>query len=301
MNNKYYNEKTICYLDGAYVLASEAKTDLYSQTLHYGLGAFEGIKSYQLADGSVNIFKGKEHYDRLQQSCKAAGIPYQWSSEELVEITHEVLRRNNLTNAYIRPLVFCPANMSLSKPEAASLVITAWHWAAYLGENLLNVMISSYERPNPKAFLIETKIAGNYVNSILACQEAKSKGFDEAVLLDMQGYVAEAPGANVFMEKDGKLFTAPKGHIFPGITRNTVFEICEKLGIQVEQKHFTADEFRQADSAFFCGTAAEIVGVASIDKHILPVAWKNSLGNLIQKAYSAKVLEVSTTNHFQLA
>ncbi len=292
MINNYYDEKTIIFLDGNYLPASEAKTDLYSQTLHYGLGAFEGIKAYQLSDGSVSIFKGLEHYIRLQHSCEMAGIPFKWSAQELLENTYQLLKMNKLTNAYIRPLVFCPANMSLSKPQSAQVMISAWYWDAYLGSKLLKTMVSSFERPNPKAFLVETKISGNYVNSILACQEAKSKGFDEAVLLDMNGYVAEAPGANVFMEKDGKLFTAPRGNIFPGITRSTILDICKTLNIPVIEKHFSAEEFRQADSAFLCGTAAEIVGIESIDGIKLPSEWDRSIGKILQIAYRLKVLEL---------
>jgi len=291
--SKYYDENTTVYYNGNFVPVESAKTDLYSQTLHYGLGAFEGIKSYELSDGSTHIFKGIEHFKRLQQSCEKAGIPYLWSNEALLESTYELLKINQLTNAYIRPLVFCPPNMSLSKPESANMMIAVWYWDAYLGNKLLRTMISSFERPNPKAFLIETKISGNYVNSILACQEAKSKGFDEAILLDMHGFVAEAPGANIFMEKDGTLFTPPRGNIFPGITRQCILSICKNLNIPVEEKSFTAQELKEADGAFLCGTAAEIVGIESVDNQSLKSPWDLSIGKIIQTAYRMEVLQTS--------
>lgn len=293
MQNTYYNEKTIVYKDGQFLSVEESKTDPYSQSLQYGLGAFEGIKAYRLSDGSVNIFKGLEHYERLQYSCERAGIPYPWSNAEILEATYTLLEKNKLTDAYIRPVVYCPPNMSLSKPAGSSILIMAWHWDAYLGSKLLRTRISSFERPNPKAFLIDTKICGNYVNSILACQEAKSTGYDEAILLDMHGFVAEAPGANVFMEKEGKLYTAPKGNIFPGITRDTIFQICKKLNIPVEERLFRPEELRQADSAFLCGTAAEIVGIESVDGFKLKSSWDRSIGKILQIAYRMKVKELS--------
>ncbi len=136
-----------------------------------------------------------------------------------------------MTEAYIRPLAICPPNMTLKAAEETHVLICAWEWGAYLGEKLLRVMLSSYQRPNPKAFKIESKAAGLYVNSILASQEAKSKGYDEALLLDIDGFVAEGPGANLFYEKDGTIYTPAKGNILPGITRATVIEICQELGI----------------------------------------------------------------------
>ena len=150
-------------------------------------------------------------------------------------------------------------------------------------------MTSSYQRPNPKGFHIHAKAGGHYVNSILASQEAKANGFDEALLTDMNGFVAEGPGANMFFEKDGKLFTPPLGNILPGITRATVFEICDKLEIEVEEKLFTAVELKDADAAFFCGTAAEIVGWKSLDDTEFSKDWNETLSKKIQTEYSKLV------------
>ena len=156
-------------------------------------------------------------------------------------------------------------------------------------------MTSSFQRPNPNAFKIESKSAGLYVNSIMASQEAKEKGYDEALLLDMRGYVAEGPGANLFYEKNGKLYTPPPGHILPGITRATVMELCYELGIPLEEKLFTLDELRQAESVFYCGTAAEVVGWESLDGQSFSKPWAESLGRVLQQAYKARVLEREVT------
>lgn len=287
----YYSKETVIYLNGEIVKSSEAKIDLYSQTLHYGYGVFEGIRSYKTAVGTTKIFKEEEHFERLKNSALALNIPYPWNSRELIEASYEVLNRNDLQDAYIRPLVFAPANMSFKVNTESYIVIEAWQMNPFLGEQLLQVMISSFERPNPKAFKIEAKATGHYVNSILASQEAKAKGFDEALLKDAEGFIAEGPGANFFVEKEGVLYTPQPGNILPGITRATVFQICDKLGIPFVEKEITTREVYGADSAFFCGTAAEVIGIASVDKISFKKEWKDALGSIIQKEYKDLVTE----------
>jgi len=287
----YYNENTVLYLNGAIVKASEAKMDLYSQSFHYGYSVFEGIRSYKTVNGETKIFKAAEHFERLKNSAAAINLPFHWTVEELIAATYEILERNNLQDAYIRPVVFAPANMSFVQNTESFITIQAWEMQPFLGEKLLRVMTSSFQRPNPKGFMITAKAAGHYVNSILASQEAKAKGYDEALLTDMDGYVAEGPGANVFYEKDGNLFTPSTGNILPGITRATVFEICRELDIPVEEKLVTVDELKDADVAFFCGTAAEIIGWESFDGLPFGRNWNDSLGKLIQEAYKHKVIE----------
>jgi branched-chain amino acid aminotransferase len=159
-----------------------------------------------------------------------------------------------------------------------------------MGDKLLKVKTSKFQRPNPKSCIVETKITGHYVNSILSTNEAKNSGYDEALLLDMNENVAECSGANVFIEKDGKLVTPPKGHIMPGITRSTVIEICKEVGYLVEERHFTLKELKQADSAFFTGTAAEIVGLQSLDEYMFPMDWNLSIGFKLMKLYKEEVL-----------
>jgi branched-chain amino acid aminotransferase len=289
----YYNEHTILYLNGQFVKAAEAKIDLYSQSLHYGYSVFEGIRSYKTAHGETRIFKEAEHFERLRNSAHAVNIPYIWDDKELIDATYEVLKRNDLQDAYIRPLVYAPANMSFAKNTESTIMIAAWEMAPFLGDKLLRVMVSSFQRPNPKGFKIEAKAAGHYVNSILASQEAKANGYDEALLTDMNGFVAEGPGANIFYEKDGKLFTPSTGNILPGITRATVIEICNELDIPVEEKLFTTDELKKADAAFFCGTAAEVIGWESLDDVKFSKLWKETLSKVIQDAYKHKVIEAA--------
>lgn len=287
----YYNEETILYLDGKFVKAADSKMNFYSQSLHYGYSAFEGIRSYKTANGT-KIFKQEEHYDRLRISCEAVGIPYPWTNEELILASYELLQKNNLEDAYIRPLVFCPPNMSLQKAVSSNILLAAWEWGAYLGDKLLRVGLSSFQRPNPKGFKIHAKIGGHYVNSIMACQEAKDNGFDEALLTDINGYVAEGPGANVFYEKEGKLFTPCLGNILAGITRATVIEICEEWGIEVTEKQITVEELKDADTVFYCGTAAEIIGWESLDGIGFKIPFNNSVSRKIQLAYKNRVLEL---------
>lgn len=295
----YYNENTIIYWNGEFVKAIEAKMDLYSQSLHYGYSVFEGIRSYKTVAGETRIFKAVEHFDRLKNSADAVNMPYHWTTEQLIDATYEVLKRNNLRDAYIRPVVYAPANMKFDKNERSLIVIETWEMQPFLGEKLLRVMTSTFQRPNPKGFKIHAKAAGHYVNSLLASHEAKSKGYDEALLLDMNNYVAEAPGANLFYEKDGRIFTPALGNILPGITRATVLELCNELGIEAQEKFFTLDELTQADAAFFCGTAAEVIGFESLDDYRFPLNWNDSVSRKIQLAYKDRVVEkkIETQRH----
>ena len=287
----YYNENTIIYLNGGFIKASEAKIDLYSQSLHYGYAVFEGIRSYKTESDETKIFKAVEHYDRLKQSAEAMNMPYKWTTAELIAANYEVLKQNNLQDAYIRPVIYAPANMSFAKNTESFITIQAWEMQPFLGDKLLKLMTSSFQRPNPKGFKITAKASGHYVNSILASQEAKGKGFDEALLLDMHDFVAEGPGANIFYEKDGKLFTPSPGNILPGITRATVLEICNVLDIPVKEKQISLAELKQADTAFFCGTAAEVIGWESLDETKFPLAWKDSVSSKIQLVYKNLIVE----------
>lgn len=288
----YYTKDTILFLNGKFIKAVDAHTDLFSQTLHYGYGAFEGIRAYQTMNGT-KIFKAYEHYERLKKSCALVGIPFQYETEELVQISYQLLAKNDLSDAYIRPLVYCGANMTLTQPTDVYLMICAWEWEKYHGDKQLKLCISSYQRPNPQALKMEAKVTGHYVNSILATSEAKVRGYDEALMLDMNGTIAEAPGANFFMEKNGVLYTPPLGHILPGITRQTVINICRELDIPVKERAIAPEELETADGAFLCGTAAEVVGIESIDAKTFHKPWFESLGSTIQEAYKCQVLEKS--------
>lgn len=290
----YYGSSTIIYFKDNFVKATEAGIDLYSQSLHYGYAVFEGIRSYQTENGVV-VFKAKDHYERLCYSAQVMGIPFSVSVKELIDITYELLKRNQFSDAYIRPVILCSPNMSLSKGKESYLAIAAWEWTNGYLSNQMRVMTSSYRRPNPSGFKINAKVSGHYVNSILACQEAKDNGFDEALLLDIDGYVAEGPGANVFYEKDGVLYTPTTGNILPGITRATLLALCDELNISVIEKKISPEEMRGSDSAFYCGTAAEVVALESLDNVPFQKKWEESLGAILQQAYKAKVLQKAYT------
>lgn len=288
----YYNEDTVIYLNGRFVRAADARIDLYSQTLHYGYGVFEGIRSYQTQNG-VKIFKASEHFERLRKSCELVNIPYKFDAEELIQVSYQLLRRNDLADAYIRPLVYCGANMNLTLPNDVYIMICAWEWGKYLGDKPVRLCLSSYQRQNPESIKMEAKVCGHYANGILATSEAKSRGYDEALMLDMHGRIAQAPSSNLFIEKDGELYTPPPGHIFPGITRATVMSICKELDIAVTEKPITQQDLEQAESAFLCSTGAEIASIESIDAKPFHKEWDESLGALIQEAYRSQVLEKS--------
>ena len=181
--------------------------------------------------------------------------------------------------------------------EEVHVFLCAWNWERYLGDKQLNLMTSSFQRPNPKSCFVDAKVTGHYTNSILATTEAKNKGFDEALLLDMSGFVAEGPGANFFFEKDDKLFTAPLGNILAGITRQTIFELAEEMGIEIVEKYFTPEEVYSADGAFFTGTAAEVAGVESLDGNTFSLSWNETLGATFSSAYLNRVQKREYKNY----
>ena len=284
----YYNNETQIFLDGEWVKAQNGKTNLYSQTLHYGAGVFEGIRSYK-TDKGAHIFKSKEHFERLHYSAEKMHIKLKYSVEELTALSYEKKKKNNLEDSYIRPLVYLGENMSLQPTENVHVMLCAWEWGRYLGDMQLKLMTSSFQRPNPKSCFVEAKVSGHYINSILATTEAKQKGFDEALLLDMNENVAEGPGANFFFEKEGKLFTAPLGNILSGITRQTIFELAEDLGIEVIEKFFKVEDVYRADGAFFTGTAAEVAAIGSLDNRSFNLHWKETIGYKLADAYQKSV------------
>ncbi|GAA5034471.1 branched-chain amino acid aminotransferase [Marivirga lumbricoides] len=285
----YYKDNTLVFLNGEWLPAKEANTDLYSQTLHYGNGVFEGIRAYK-NDLGFNIFKAHEHYERLHYSAQLMHIDLPYSVEELVSISYELLDKNNLTDAYIRPLVYLGANMALEPVSEVNLFICAWKWEKYLGNKAVRAKISSYQRIHPASQHVEAKVVGHYTNSILATTEAKKNGYDEAILLDHSGYVSEGSGANIFIEKNGELFTPSRGNILPGITRSTVIDLAKELGIKLTEKPITKSQLLDADCAFFTGTAAEIAPIAGVDKTTYPLKWEDSHGFNLYQMYRQKVL-----------
>lgn len=287
---QYYHQHTVVLLNGKFVKAGEANIDLFGQSFHYGYSAFEGLRAYS-THNRTRVFKAEQHFERLKRTCAAIGLAFPWQVSELIEKTYELLALNNLRAAYIRPIVFSGSNMHLTSSTESNIMIAAWEWGPYLGQNLLNVAFSSIRRPSPKSFRIDGKISGQYINAIMASSEAIQNGFDEALVLDHDGYVAQASSENLFIEKDFKLYTPPLGNVFPGITRETVFEICKELNIDLIEQKLTVQDIYNADSAFLCGTAAEIIGVKRVDDTTYPEDWEHTIGASIQRTYKKLVLE----------
>ena len=272
----YFSRDSIIFLNGKWLKATDAMGNLFSQTLHYGNGAFEGLRAYETSTGP-HIFKAKEHFDRLHYSSSKMFIQLDYTTEELIEIAQQLLKRNNLDNAYIRPLVYLGTNMAFTETKEVYMLMAAWEWEKYSGNELMRVMVSSYQKPSPLSIPVDTKICGHYANSILATMEAKSKGFDEALLLDAAGNVTEGPGANFFYEKDEVLYTPPVGNILPGITRATIIAFTREMGYKVVERNFSPEELVEADTAFFTGTTAEIAGIRSIGGHDFTMEWEDTV------------------------
>lgn len=284
----YYNEDSIFFIDGNWTKAGEANIDVFNQTFHYGIGAFEGIRAYHSQLG-MSLFKATAHYERLLNSVKTLQLKIDFTATELVSITHELLQKNGLRNAYVRPLVFMGPNMELTIKGKPHLLIAAWEWGALLGKEQLNLSISTYQRPDRKSLPATAKLTGNYTNSILASYEARKKGADEALMLDNEGNIAQAPGANFFLEKDGVLYTPQEGNILPGITRATVFEYAKELGFEIREQKISVDMIHDADSAFLTGTATEIVGVRSIEGVVMKKDWIDSMGVILAGVYQHRI------------
>jgi branched-chain amino acid aminotransferase len=284
------SKSNIIYLNGSFKKDTENRIDFKSQTKQYGYGAFEGLRSYTTGNGT-KIFKAKEHFERLKKSCEKINLDFNWNIPTLIKDAYQLLEENILKNAYIRPLVFADEGMDMVNDGKSHLMMIAWEWNSFYGDDLLNTCISSFEKTNPNSAPIDVKITGNYLNSVLAINEAKKKGFDEAILLDMNGFVTESTSANVFIEKGGKLYTPQKGNIMAGITRKSVMQIADQLDIEVIEKNISLEEFKSADAAFLCGTAVEIIGIKSIDITAFPLSFNDSIGASIQRVYKSLVLD----------
>ena len=259
------------WMDGKLVPWDEAKVHVLTHTLHYGLGAFEGIRCYRCQDGKSAIFRLKEHIDRFFDSAQIGELRIPFSKKEISEACKETLRANQLREGYIRPLVFIGEGAMGVYPgeNPIRVAIITWSWGAYLGEGALEkgirIKVSSYTRHHVNVMMTKAKICGNYVNSVLAKREAVKMGYDEALMLDTEGYVSEASGENIFMVKNGVLKTTPLTSILPGITRDSIIQITRVKGMPLVEERFTRDELYTAHEAFFTGTAAEITPIREVD------------------------------------
>jgi branched-chain amino acid aminotransferase len=259
-------EKTpYIWMNGTLIPWEEAKTHVICHSLHYGSGVFEGIRFYETTSGEPAIFRLEEHTKRLFYSANVVKMHIPYSEDEINTATKEIVRTSGITAGYIRPLGFFGEKMGLNpKGAPVHVLIAAWGWGKYLADRPLRVKISQYIRIHPKSVIADAKVSGHYVNSILASQEAE-EGYDEAILLDFEGNVAEGPGENIFIVKDGTLITPSFGKILKGITRDAVLTLAKDFGISVEERTIAPEELFSADEAFFTGTAAEVSPIGSID------------------------------------
>jgi len=279
------------WMDGKFVDWEEAQVHVLAHTLHYGVGVFEGIRCYRTANGKSAVFRLREHVARLFDSARIVQLAIPFSPEEIREAIRKTLSTNRLAEGYIRPVVFIgEGEMGLFvRSNPVRVAIAVWPWGAYLGEEGLSkgirAKVSSFNRHHVNAAMSKGKVNGYYVNSVLAKWEVKKAGYDEAVLLDTEGYVAEGSGENIFIVRDGVLITTPLTSILPGITRDAVLTIARKLKIPVKETRFTRDEMYIADEMFFTGTAAEITPVREVDDRMVGVGKPGPVTNRIQKAF----------------
>ncbi len=284
----------VIWMNGELVPYDEAQVHVLSHTLHYGLGSFEGVRSYRQTDtGQGGVFKLDEHLERLFDSARMCRIEVPFSQEQVREAVLATLQANKLKEAYIRPIVFLGHGaMGLgARTNTVHVAVATWPWGAYLGDeglrNGIRVATSSYTRHHINANLQRAKIIGHYVNSILARYEANDNGFDEAIMLDGSGYVAEGTGENLFVIRHGVIKTPPVVNILAGITRRTAIEILEHEGYTVREMLFGRDALYVADEIFMTGTAAEITPVREVDR--LEVGKPGAITQKVQKIYLAGV------------
>ncbi|MDB5957759.1 branched-chain amino acid transaminase [Ramlibacter sp.] len=279
------------WMDGELVEWRDAKIHVLTHTLHYGCGVFEGVRAYNTVNGTA-VFRLQDHTDRLFNSAKILRMQIPFSKEQVNEAQRQVVKSNGLESCYIRPLAWIGSQkMGVSpKGNQIHLMVAAWPWGAYLGEEGMQrgirVKTSSYTRHHVNITMTQAKAVGNYSNSILANMEALDDGYDEALLLDSSGFVSEGAGENVFVVKDGVVYTPDlSAGALNGITRNTTMAICKDLGIELVQKRITRDEIYIADECFFTGTAAEVTPIRELDRVEIGIGRRGPVTEKIQNAF----------------
>ncbi len=280
------------WLEGALVDWDDAKVHLLTHTLHYGLGAFEGIRAYRSAGGKTYIFRLKEHIDRLLDTCKLIVMKPAFSHAEISQACSDTLRANDMVEGYLRPMVYLgDGAMGVYAPDnPVRTTVIAWKWGAYLGqgavENGVRAKISSWARHHIHVSLAKGKIMGQYTNSTLAKREVKMAGYDEAIMMDVNGFVSEGSGENLFIVKKGRLITPPlAASILEGVTRDTVLTLAREEGIPVSEEMFTRDQLYLADEAFFTGTAAEISPIREVDNRTIGEGGVGPITKRLQARY----------------
>ena len=288
------------WLNGAFQPFNDSNVHLLSHTLHYGLGAFEGIRAYETESGGA-IFRLSEHTERLFDAAKKINIAIPYSKEELEEVQKEAMTKNKLQEGYIRPIVFLGSeSMGLRAKDLVSVnvAVACWEWPSYMdpeakkkGISIIKSPYQQYENP----LYSNNKIIGTYINSIMALHDALAKNADEAILLDKNGFISEGSGENLFIIKDSKLLTPKTDFCLNGITRQTVMQIAIDLGIEVEEKNLIFDELVDADEAFFSGTAVEITPITKVDNLIIGSGTIGPISERLQSKYSEIVCGKDTT------
>jgi branched-chain amino acid aminotransferase len=282
------------WMDGKLIEWRDAKIHVLTHTLHYGMGVFEGVRAYKTPAGTA-IFRLNEHTRRLFNSAKIFQMVMPFDEATLEAAQREVVRANNLESCYIRPIVWIGSEkLGVSaKGNTIHVAIAAWPWGAYLGEEGMQrgirVKTSSFTRHHVNVSLVRAKASGYYINSILANQEATGLGYDEALLLDTEGYVSEGSGENVFIVRNGVIYTPDLASCLDGITRDATLTIARDLGIEVREKRITRDEMYCADEAFFTGTAAEVTPIRELDDRVIGEGRRGPVTNRIQDAFFAAV------------
>ena len=280
----------VIWMDGEWVEWREAKVHVLTHTLHYGAGVFEGLRAYQAEKGTA-IFKLSQHTDRLYRSAHILNMKIPFTKEVINQAHKEAVAKNNLDSAYIRSMCFYGSEgMGLRADNLkVHVMIAAWEWGAYLGdesmEKGIRIRTSSYTRNHVNSTMCKAKANGNYINSILALQEALSSGYDEALLLDHEGFVAEGSGENLFIVRDGKLYTPETTSALEGITRDTLIEIAREQGFEVIEKRISRDEVYVADEAFFTGSAAEVTPIREYDERTIGDGKRGPITKQLQALY----------------
>lgn len=279
------------WFDGEMVPWREAKVHVLTHTLHYGMGVFEGVRAYETQDQGPAIFRLQDHTDRLFRSAKIMGMDMPFSKEVLNEAQKLVVRENNLHEAYLRPMAFLGSEgMGLRADGLKThVIVAAWNWPSYMSpealEQGIKIRTSSYTRHHVNISMTKAKANGNYINSMLALREALDSGCEEALLLDPEGFVAEGSGENIFVVRDGVLYTPELTSCLDGITRKTVMQLAENDGYKVVEKRITRDEVYIADEAFFTGTAAEVLPIRELDGRVLGSGKRGPITELLQSQY----------------
>jgi branched-chain amino acid aminotransferase len=278
------------WFDGRFVRWAEAQVHVLTHTLHYGLGVFEGIRCYEGHDGRPGIFRLTEHIERLAASAHIVGMPLPHDVPALVQACIDTVRVNRLTSCYIRPIAFLGAGeMGLAAENPVRVAVAAWPWGAYLGEEGLargiRVKTSSFQRFHPNTFMTKAKVVGHYVNSILASREVRRSGYEEALLLDTDGYVAEGSGENLFIVRKGVVSTPPLTSALPGITRDTVMTLLGEIGVPVHEAPLTRDAVYVADEVFMTGTAAEVTPIREVDDRRIGAGQPGPVTQKLQALY----------------